>query len=105
MVSQYPYILQVLNLLGGGYDENGNPIPPSEQWINYCRCRDEAGNGRTVTTQDGVQHQYSFLVQMPKGVDEVKAGTKVKVVDGSDVRASGEVIYSRKDQLHSRLWV
>jgi len=105
MISQYPYILQVLFLTGGGTDENGNPISPSETWVNLTRCRDEAGNGRLITTVDGQQHQYSFLVQMPKGVEAVALGSQIRVVDGVEVRATGKVVYSRKDQMHSRLWV
>lgn len=105
MVRQYPYVLQVLELTGGGFDSNGNPIPPSETWMNLTRCRDEAGNGKKVTLNDGNVHEYAFLIQMPKGVEAIQPGKKVRVMDGADVRARGEVVYSRRDQLHSRAWV
>ena len=104
MVSQYPYILQVLSITGTK-DENGNWIAGTENWINLTRCRDEAGSGKKVTGIDGSSHDYSFLIQMPQGVEAIAAGTKVRVVDGAAVRATGLVIYSRKDQFHSRVWV
>lgn len=104
MVQQYPYILQVLFLTGGTQDADGNYIPQTETWANLCRCRDESGNGKTVALTDGEAYPYNFLVQMPKGVEAIKAGTQIRVVDGSAIRATGKVVYSRKDQLHSRAW-
>lgn len=105
MVVQYPYILQVLFLTGSTQDANGNYQEQTETWANYCRCRDEAGAGKKVTTVDGNVHDYSYLIQMPRGVEAIAPGTMVQVMQGSEVRAKGKVIYSRKDQMHSRIWV
>lgn len=104
-MTQYPYTLEVLYLTGGGKDVNGNPIPPIENWVALTRCRDEDGKSKVITTPDGVQHQFAFLVQMPQGVEPLKSGAKVRVKEGNEIRAIGDVIYSRKDQFHSRLWV
>lgn len=106
MVKQYPYTLQVLYMTGGGKDSDGNIIPPSDDWVNYSRCRDEAGNGKPITLTDGTQSQYSYLIQMPKGVEALEFGKPVQVLDSEgNIRAKGKVIYSRKDQLHSRAWL
>ncbi len=105
MVAQYPYVLQVLSISGARQDADGNFIPQQKNWVNLCRCRDEAGSGKTVTMTSGEAYPYSFLIQMPKGVAAIAAGTQVRVMDGVAVRAAGKVIYSRKDQLHSRTWV
>jgi hypothetical protein len=104
VASQYPYVLQVLLLTGNTQDADGNYIPQTETWTNLCRCRDESGNGKSISTVDGEIYPYSFLIQMPKGVDPLAPGTQVRVMDGSTVRATGKVVYSRKDQLHSRAW-
>lgn len=104
-MKQYPYILEVLYLSGGGQDADGNAIEPTKNWLALARCRDEAGNGKSVATQDGIVHQFSFLVQLPKGVEAFKAGTQIRVKDGAEIRCLGSVIYSRKDQFHTRLWV
>jgi hypothetical protein len=93
-------------MTAGGKDADGNPIPPSEDWVNLTRCRDEAGNGKAITLSDGTQQQYSYLIQMPKGVEAIAFDKKVRVLDSANnVRAEGKVIYSRKDQLHSRIWL
>lgn len=105
VVKQYPYTLEMLVQTGGGYDEAGNPIPSSEGWETVCNCRDEAGNGKKVTLSDNLVHEYSFLVQCPKGTPSIQKGTTIRVKEGDEVRCQGEVIYSRKDQLHTRLWV
>lgn len=105
MVRQYPYILQSLTIADGGPDQDGNYQPATETWSDVCICRDEAGNGKKLTLADGSVHEYSYLVQMPKGTEPIDSGTKIRVMDGGEIRATGEVLYSRKDQLHSRLWV
>lgn len=105
MVAQYPYTLEVLVLSGGGYDNAGNPIDPTESWQVVSKCRDEAGNGKKVSLTDNSVYEYAFLIQLPRGVEAVEAGTKVRVVNRTEVRCSGDVVYSRKDQLHSRIWV
>lgn len=102
---QYPYTLQVLFQGPDTQDAAGNIVPGASNWVNLTRCRDEDGRGKKVTLNDGNVHEYSLLIQMPKGVDALKPGTLIKVLDGSNVRAEGKIIYSRKDQLHSRAWV
>lgn len=105
MVRQYPYILQVQSGEKPVQDENGNWVGGQTTWINLCRCRDENGSGKPLKMADGTSVVYSFLIQMPNGVEALKAGTLVRVVDGSQIREQGAVLYSRKDQLHSRAWI
>lgn len=106
MIKQYPYQLEVLLTVDNGTDPNGNNLPPSDDWTFLCNCRDEAGNGRLINGVDGQAIAFSFLIQMPKGVDAIEEGSKVRVIDESGaIRCEGSVIYSRKDQLHSRAWV
>jgi len=104
-IKQYPYQLLVLTIVENGKDEDGNNLPPTENWEFYCNCRDEAGNGKPINNVDGASVVYSFLIQMPEGVEAIPAGTKVMVTDGLPVRCTGSIIYSRKDQFHSRAWV
>ncbi len=105
MVVQYPYTLEVLNLIDGGQDAEGNILKPTEEWVKVCNCRDEAGNGKKITLTDNSIHEFAFLVQMPKGTTAIEPGRTIRVLDGLNVRCTGKVVYSRKDQLHSRLWV
>lgn len=105
MVRQYPYTLQQQIVSGGGKDDNGNYTAPSNNWVDICYCRDEHGNGKKVTLTDGNSYEYSFLIQLPRGTEPLAPGTKVRVMDNNEVRAIGDVVHSRKDQLHSRIWV
>ncbi|MFB5946122.1 hypothetical protein [Albibacterium profundi] len=102
---QYPYILQISIINPSTKDENGNWSEETESWVNLCRCRDEAGKGKKVTDSDNTIHEYTFLIQKPEGVEPIKKGTKVRVMEGNVKRAEGTVIYSRKDKFHSRTWV
>jgi len=105
MIQQYPYTLEVLNIVEGEPDANGDYAVPLDSWQTISKCRDEAGNGRKITLEDGSAFEYNFLIQMPKGVESIAVGKKVRVKDGNSVRATGEIKYSRKDQLHTRAWV
>ena len=105
MVKQYAYQLEVLSIPDTVFDEKGNIIPPVETWNLVANCRDESGHGKKVTMADGLSYDYSFLVQLPKGVEAVEVGKRVRVLSVDHVRCEGVVIYSRKDQLHTRLWV
>lgn len=105
-VKQYPYTLQVLVQTPAYQDENGNWIPGTEQWVEHSKCRDEAGKGNKIIGEDGNEYDYSFLVQMPKGTAKLNSGNQIKVLTKNLVqRATGTIIYSRKDQLHTRAWV
>ena len=105
MVKQYPYQLEVLSIPETVFDEKGNIIPAVETWNSIANCRDESGHGKKVTMADGLSYDYSFLVQLPKGVEAVEVGKTVRVLSDGETRCQGVVIYSRKDQLHTRLWV
>lgn len=103
---QYPYILQTLQQTDAVQDENGNWTPGGEEWVTHSKCRDESGSGRQVRGEDGSAIVVNFLVQCPLGTPAVPANTSIRVVDESEnVRATGKVLYSRKDRLHTRIWV
>lgn len=105
MITQYPYQLQVLTQGESVQDANGDWVTPATVWIDYCKCRDEAGNGKYVKGVDGNDYLFSFLIQMPKGIEPISSGTQIRIMNGSDVRQSGKVLFSRKDQLHTRSWI
>lgn len=106
MVIQYPYTLEKKVLQEAIQETNGNWQEQVETWVKVCNCRDEAGNGKTVQTADGTAYHYTALIQCPKGVEAIKVNTSIRVVDqDGNIRISGKVIFSRKDQLHSRQWL
>lgn len=107
MSMQYPYRLEKFIVNESWQDENGDFIPEQSKWEFVCKCRDEAGNGKQIQGTDGTIYTYSSLIQCPKGVGLIDTGTKVRVKDiMNNVRVlEAPVIYSRKDQLHTRIWV
>ena len=105
MISQYPYTLQVLSITGETQDGDGNWIPGTPSWAFLSYCRDEAGSGKEVVGEDGNSHVSTAIIFLPKGTPAVAAGTRVRVLNGDIVRLEDEVVYSRQDQLHSRIWV
>ncbi|MCX8676270.1 hypothetical protein G8C41_03845 [Apibacter sp. B3706] len=107
MVMQYPYKLEILVIAESIRDGNGDYQPQKTEWKHYCYCRDEAGNGKVIKGVDGVNYLYTALIQCPKGTKQVTQGTLIRVIDGEgSVRVQElPVMYSRMDQLHTRLWV
>lgn len=105
MVKQYPYKLQKLKQSGPTLNGQGAFVDGGVEWEDVCNCRDENSNGRPITF-DGKSHNYSFLVQCPKGTEAIVSGSKIRVINQQgNVRLEGQVIHSSKDQLHTRIWV
>jgi hypothetical protein len=104
MVKQYPYLLQVFVQADATMDNNGNWIPGTQSWVDVCECRDESGSGKRITLTDGSVYEYNALIQCPV-IDQIKPGTMIRVIDGNVIRVEKAVVYSRKDQMHTRIWV
>jgi|SRR5215217_5612852 len=105
MVRQYPYILQVMTTTPGSFNTDGDPVEPVSDYVTHAKCRDEANSGAKQINVDGTSHIFQALIQLPKGTAEVKVGTRVRVVQGTDIRLLGTVKSFRSDQLHCRIWV
>lgn len=106
MVKQYPYDLYVTELVGGGVDENGYPLPQTEQDIFASKCRDEVNTlARTLVTVDGAAYYYDYLIQLPLSCPNIEVGKNIKVKSGNFVRIDAEVKRFQRDQMHCRIWV
>lgn len=106
---QYRYNLSSVVITGGGYDEKGNAYPSEVSEIVISKCRDEAGNGKTITLDDGNVLTYTAMIQVPGIVsfeNLPKVGSTVRVTDENGViRVEKIVRVVRKELYHSRLWV
>jgi len=106
MIKQYPYVLLVCSMVGGGHDVHGNPIQPVEIWDQVSMCRDEANSkGSRINLVDGQAFIFDCLVQLPKTCPVLAVGTKVRVMQGDFKRQEGKILRFQPDQLHSRLWL
>lgn len=107
MVTQYPYKLEILVIVGSEQDDNGDYHTQKTYWKYYCNCRDDAGNGKIIKSIDGVNYTYTALIQCPKYTTQIASGTIVRVIGvNGDIRVPElPVVNSRMDQLHTRIWV
>lgn len=105
MVKQYPYLLQKLVLSTSAQSDDGDFEAIEGSWCNVCKCRDEDTRPKPFQSVDGQTVSASHLIQCPFGVAVLESGTQIRVIDGTQVRLSGQVIYSSKKQLHTQVWV
>ncbi len=109
MLDFRPHTIQVATIVsGGGFDENGMPIPDVGTWESIpCRIEPN-GTGNKVVYIDGIATNYSFTVYLDQDCREFQKGEKVKLVGldgevGNDKQF--EVLGFFRFQLNARLWV
>ena len=104
-MAQYPYTLEIQPKQEIVKDANGNFIAPTITWTPVCKCREEASRGYKVDRPDGVGYIATVTIFAPKGTEAIAPGMTVRVMDGDIERASGKVVYSRKEYFHTRIWL
>lgn len=107
MAKQYPYTLQIqVDSTGPIQDGDGNWFDGGPVWVDYCKCRDENGKGIEIKGESGNKVTASFIAFCHKGTERLSVNTNIQILDADgNVRESGQVIYSRKDQYNTKLWV
>lgn len=98
--------LKVLRLSGGGYDDNFNPIPPREEWVDFSKCFISFNSSaQKIRLNDGQEFIYSYYVIAPlkKSLYPLipKEGDRVKILkaDGTidkELEVRGFVTYKRR---------
>lgn len=72
--------IQVLVLGESGYDDNLNPIKPTEKWLNLGDCKIHPNEkAQKVTLNDGSDYIYSYLITMYTPDIIPKDGDKVRI--------------------------
>ncbi len=107
MVKQYPHQLKVETIQEPTYnEETGTWTEDTIIEKDYSKCRDDANSaGSVIQTTDGEEYVFSYVIYLPVGTEPIELGSKVKVFDGSKLRAKGRVKKFYKGQLHSILWL
>ena len=106
MKGQYPYKLQTLASTNDDIkDGNGDFIITPESWVDVCNCRDEEGRRFVVKTPDGLDYVSTVVVFAPKGTLAVAPGVTIRILDCDTIRVQMKVMASRREQLHTRIWV
>lgn len=104
--------LKILHLSGGGYDENNDPINPTEEWVDFSKCFISFNSAAQKTRlNDGSEYTYQYYVIAPltKGrySDIPREGDMVRIVkkDGTiDVvmEVRGFVTYKQR---YLKIWL
>lgn len=107
MVNQYPYQLVIQTIQDPIYDEeSGSWTEETTIEEDYVKCRDDSNSaGSVIQTTDGEEYVFSYVIYMPFGTKPIELGSKVKVLNGNELRAEGRVKKFYKGQLHSILWL
>lgn len=104
--------LSVLKVTDGGYDENYNPIPPTEEWIEFSKCFISFNAAaQKIRLNDGQEYIYSYYVIAPlkKALYDIlpKEGDRVHIqkADGTIdkiMEVRGFVTYKRR---YIKIWL
>ncbi len=109
MLNFRPHKIQVAVASGGGgFDENGIPLPDTVQWEEVPCHIEPNGSGSKVIYLDGVAVNYSFTVYLCQDCREFHKGDKVRLIglDGEiENDKQFEVLSFFRNQLNARLWV
>ena len=108
MLQFRPHILKVITYVSGGKDNLGRPLPDTET-VTDVPCRIEPnGSASQVHYEDGVAHNYSFLVYLDKDCPELHINDRVRLsgLDG-DISNDKEftVLGFFRNQLNAKVWV
>ena len=77
--------LKVLTTTEGGYDEDYNPVAPTEEWVDFSKCFISFNSSaQKVRLNDGQEYIYSYYVIAPlkKSLYSLipKEGDKVEII-------------------------
>ncbi len=104
--------LKVLQISGGGYDEDYNPIEPTEEWMDFAKCFISFNSSaQKVRLHDGSEYIYSYYVIAPLKASIYasipKEGSRVRIIkaDGTIdavLEVKGFVTYKKR---YLKIWL
>ena len=104
--------LEVLNVTQGGYDEDFNPVAPTEEWVSFPNCFISFNSSaQKVRLNDGTEYVYTYYVILPiskKFYPTIpKEGDRVRIEkkDGTikaEMEVRGFVTYKRR---YLKIWL
>lgn len=85
-----PHRLQIKLVLEPSFDEDMNPVPGSENWIELGRCRCDDVSAEKKVSINGSLYDFKYKVVFSKSTKTVLSGTQVRCLnpDGS-IRGEG----------------
>ena len=108
MLDFRPHKLQAVNFINGGKNEDGEPIPDTEE-VEEMPCRIVPnGSASQITFDDGVAHDYSFTIYLDQDCRTFSAGEIVRLFGLDGQQENGrelKVLGFHRYQLNARVWV
>lgn len=108
----YEDTLDVLRVTEGGYDEELNPVPPTEEWIFFSKCfLSFNSEAHKIRLNDGQEYVYSYYVIAPlkKSLYPLipREGSRVRITkaDGTiqkELEVKGFVTYKKR---YLKIWL
>lgn len=103
-----PHILQVKVNKPMERDNFGRPIPETggENWQDICKCRCDDNTTKEFKSENGDVYRPNYHVVCENRIT-LKAGDKVRCMDGEKVRGQGEVYMVKSTNYfsYSELWM
>lgn len=104
--------LYVLMTVGGGFDEDYNPVEPTQEWLDFSKCFISFNSAaQKVRLNDGTEYVYTYYIIAPltKKCYPIipKEGERVRIVkkDGTIdtvMEVKGFVTYKRH---YLKIWL
>lgn len=87
------------------FDEDMNPIPLKENWVDFGACRCDDNGAMKQISVNGVMHDYNYHV-VYEG-EKIKIDTEVRIFDGESIRGEGKVIKPAKSNYfnYAEIWL
>lgn len=108
MLDFRPHKIKAITFISGGKNEDGMPLPDTEEEIELdCRIVPN-GSASQVHYDDGEARNYSFTVYLNQDCREFKKGERVRLfgLDGLVPNDKDfEVVGFHRNQLNAQLWV
>lgn len=106
MIEFRPHMIQIVNTVGGGIDDNGCPIPAKPEYGDLIPCRFERnGKSNVVQLGDGTFKKYPYVVFLDVS-DLDYEGKTVRLFDEKGVVVAHRKVESfQPGQLGMKLWL
>lgn len=108
MLNFRPHKIQLISSITGGKDDNGMPLPDTEN-VEEMSCHIEPNGRGNVIYLDGVATNYSYHIFLDQNCSEFKKGDRVRLfgIDGKELENDKTFVVMQffRYQLNAQLWV
>jgi len=106
ILSMKAYFLEYLRETSGYYDEHGDYVQGSHEWVDLGKCDAvPAGRNNTIQLPDGVTDTFSFTISnLPRNCREFHKGERIRLTALGREKIELEVKGFARYQLQCKIW-